>query len=74
MRICNQESRKFARRDNQIELLLGFSVSTLSDGNRLMIAGLVPDSEAAKQKRIKIGDWLKSINKIGKYPIQKTFK
>lgn len=27
-----------------------------------MVAGVVPDSEAAKHRNIKIGDWLKSIN------------
>ncbi|EEZ98662.1 protein inturned [Tribolium castaneum] len=46
------------------ESLLGISVGTLSDGNRVMVAGFPPDSEAKHEKNIKIGDWLKSVNNI----------
>ncbi|KAF5301487.1 hypothetical protein FQR65_LT08790 [Abscondita terminalis] len=60
----NQEKYAAGNKNALIESLLGIIVSTLSDGNRVMIAGFIPDSEAAKQKNIKIGDWLKSINNI----------
>ncbi|XP_060525407.1 protein inturned isoform X2 [Cylas formicarius] len=46
------------------ESLLGINVSTLSDGNRVMIAGFSFDSKAKNERNIKIGDWLKSINGI----------
>ncbi|CAG9826275.1 unnamed protein product [Diabrotica balteata] len=46
------------------ESLLGLIVSTLSDGNRVMIAGFSYDSKAKQERNIKIGDWLKSINNI----------
>ncbi|XP_023311186.1 protein inturned [Anoplophora glabripennis] len=46
------------------ESLLGLIVSTLSDGNRVMIAGFSYDSKAKHERNIKIGDWLKSINNI----------
>nr|CAI5822166.1 unnamed protein product [Callosobruchus analis] len=46
------------------ESLLGLIVSTLSDGNRVMIAGFSYDSKAKHERNIKIGDWLKSINDI----------
>lgn len=50
------------RRSNLVETILGLCVSTLSDGNRIMIAGFTQDSMAKTEKNIKIGDWLKSIN------------
>lgn len=46
------------------ESLLGLTVDTLSDGNRVMIAGFSYDSKAKHERNIKIGDWLKSINGI----------
>ncbi|XP_066263056.1 protein inturned [Euwallacea similis] len=46
------------------ESLLGLIVSTLSDGNRVMIAGFSYDSKAKHDRNIKIGDWLKTINNI----------
>lgn len=46
------------------ESLLGLIVDTLSDGNRVMIAGFSYDSKAKHERNIKIGDWLKSINGI----------
>lgn len=49
------------------ESLLGLIVSTLSDGNRVMIAGFSYDSKAKHERNIKIGDWLKSINNIPVY-------
>lgn len=52
------------RRTTLIESLLGITVSTLSDGCRIMVAGFTPDSEAKNDKNIKIGDWLKMINGI----------
>ncbi|KAK4883073.1 hypothetical protein RN001_006392 [Aquatica leii] len=60
----NQEKYSSGIKSVLIESLLGIIVSTLSDGNRVMIAGFIPESEAAKQKNIKIGDWLKSINNV----------
>lgn len=46
------------------ESLLGLTVDTLLDGNRVMIAGFSYDSKAKHERNIKIGDWLKSINGI----------
>lgn len=52
------------RRSNLIETALGICVSTLSDGNRIMVAGFTPDGAAKAERNIKIGDWLKSLNGI----------
>lgn len=52
------------RYTNFIETALGICVSTLSDGNRIMIAGFTQDGAAKSEKNIKIGDWLKSVNGI----------
>lgn len=60
----DQKNRKLGRRATLVESILGLAVSTLSDGCRIMVAGFIPDSEAAKQKNIKIGDWLKCVNDI----------
>lgn len=60
----DQENRKLGRRATLVETILGLTVGTLTDGRRVMIAGFIPDSEATKQKNIKIGDWLKSLNNI----------
>lgn len=50
------------RRATSIESALGICVGTLSDGNRIMIAGFTQDGAAKAEKNIKIGDWLKSVN------------
>lgn len=57
-----QENYFKDRRSNIVESVLGICVGTLSDGNRLMIAGFARDSTAKGEKSIKIGDWLRSIN------------
>ncbi|XP_077284275.1 inturned planar cell polarity protein [Arctopsyche grandis] len=53
---------RFGRRNNQVESLFGISVNTFEDGKRLMVSGILPDTQAANQKQIKIGDWLKQID------------
>lgn len=44
------------------EAYFGITPGTFSDKVRVMVAGFIPDGEAMKNKNIKIGDWLKSIN------------
>lgn len=56
--------KKLGRRSTLVETLLGVTVSSFTDGNRIMVSGFAPDSEASKEKNIKIGDWLKTINGI----------
>lgn len=47
-----------------IETMLGLTISPFSDGTRVMISGFTLNSEAKKEKSIKIGDWLKKINGV----------
>lgn len=54
---------KYGRRTSVAEALLGVSVCPFPDSSRIMIAGYMPNSEISQDKAIKIGDWLKSINK-----------
>lgn len=53
---------KFGRRASVCESILGVSVSPFPDGQRIMIAGYMPNSYLSQEKYIKIGDWLKAIN------------
>lgn len=62
IRVNHEGTYKLGRRGSIIESMLGLNIGTLSDGNRVMIAGFMPHSEAKNEKNIKIGDWLKSIN------------
>lgn len=57
-----QNRAKYGRRSTIVEALLGLNITTFSDGHRIMVAGFVPDGQAVKQRNIKIGDWLKSLN------------
>ncbi|XP_046985354.1 protein inturned isoform X1 [Schistocerca americana] len=50
------------RRATLSEMLLGLTTSKFGDGTRVMVAGFIPNGEAAKHCGIKIGDWLQSIN------------
>lgn len=54
--------QKLGRRAALIESLLGITISTFAEGNRIMVAGFIPDGEAIKHRNIKIGDWLKCVN------------
>lgn len=53
---------KFGRRASVCESILGVSVSPFPDGQRIMIAGYMPNSYLSQEKIIKVGDWLKAIN------------
>lgn len=53
---------KFGRRASVCESILGASVSPFPDGQRIMIAGYMPNSYLSQEKIIKVGDWLKAIN------------
>lgn len=57
-----QNRAKFGRRMTIVEALLGINIAPFSDGTRVMVAGFVPDRDAAKNSQIKIGDCVKSIN------------
>lgn len=53
---------KFGRRASVAEAILGLSICSFPDGNRIMIAGYMPNSHLSQDKFVKIGDWLKAIN------------
>lgn len=53
---------KFGRRASVCESILGVSISPFPDGQRIMIAGYMPNSYLSQEKIIKVGDWLKAIN------------
>lgn len=44
------------------EAYFGIIPGVFSDKTRIMVAGFIPDGEAMKNKNIKIGDWLRSVN------------
>lgn len=50
------------RRATLCEAYFGITAGVFSDKTRVMVAGFIPDGEAMKNKNIKIGDWLRSIN------------
>lgn len=54
---------RYGRRTSVAEALLGVSVCPFPDSSRIMIAGYMPNSEISQDKAIKVGDWLKAINK-----------
>ncbi|XP_015599831.1 protein inturned [Cephus cinctus] len=56
------KKHKLGRRATLCEAYLGITPSTFSDKVRVMVAGFISDGEAIRNKSIKIGDWLKSIN------------
>ncbi|XP_053978115.1 protein inturned isoform X1 [Hylaeus volcanicus] len=53
---------KLGRRATLCEAYFGITAGMFSDKTRVMVAGFIPDGEAMKNKNIKIGDWLRSIN------------
>ncbi|KAF7384454.1 hypothetical protein HZH68_014066 [Vespula germanica] len=57
-----EKRHKLGRRATLCEAYFGITPGTFSDKVRVMVAGFIPDGEAMKNKNIKIGDWLKSIN------------
>ncbi|XP_011298415.1 protein inturned [Fopius arisanus] len=57
-----EKRHKLGRRASLCEAFLGISPGDFSDKIRVMVAGFIPDGEAMKNKNIKIGDWLRSIN------------
>jgi len=59
----NPERRhKLGRRATLCEAYFGIIAGAFSDKVRVMVAGFIPDGEAMKNRNIKIGDWLRSIN------------
>lgn len=57
-----EKRHKLGRRATLCEAYLGITPGGFSDKIRVMVAGFIPDGEAMKNKNIKIGDWLRSIN------------
>uniref|UniRef100_A0A1B6CYB8 Protein inturned n=1 Tax=Clastoptera arizonana TaxID=38151 RepID=A0A1B6CYB8_9HEMI len=57
-----EDIHNLGRRATPCEALLGIVTSTFSDQSRIMIAGFIPNGQAAKHRNVKIGDWLRSIN------------
>ncbi|KAI4458438.1 protein inturned [Holotrichia oblita] len=62
--INRENSSKYGRRTTLSELLLGISLSSFPNSNRVMIAGFTTVNEQKNEKNIKIGDWLRSIDDI----------
>ncbi|XP_012278022.1 protein inturned isoform X2 [Orussus abietinus] len=60
--IDTDKRHKLGRRATLCEAYLGIIPGVFSDKVRVMVAGFIPDGEAIKNKSIKIGDWLRSIN------------
>lgn len=61
------ESRRhnLGRRATPIEIMLGIvpgNFSMAGDDDRIMVAGFIPDMPASLSKKMKIGDWLQSID------------
>lgn len=59
-----ETSSKFGRRATLFESLLGISISSFPNSNRIMIGGFTTVTEQKNEKTIKIGDWLKTIDNI----------
>ncbi|KYM97363.1 PREDICTED: protein inturned [Cyphomyrmex costatus] len=57
-----ERRHKLGRRATLCEAYFGITSSTFSDKVRVMVAGFIPDGEAMRNRNIKIGDWLRSIN------------
>lgn len=57
-----EKRHKLGRRATLCEAYFGITPGIFSDKIRIMVAGFIPDGEAMKNKNIKIGDWLRSIN------------
>ncbi|KAF7993028.1 hypothetical protein HCN44_005809 [Aphidius gifuensis] len=54
--------KKLGRRATLCEAYLGIIPGTFSDKIRVMVSGFIPNNDIIKNKNIKIGDWLKSID------------
>lgn len=57
-----ERRHKLGRRATLCEAFFGITPGVFLDKIRVMVAGFIPDGEAMKNKNIKIGDWLRSIN------------
>lgn len=57
-----ERRHKLGRRATLCEAYFGIIPGAFSDKVRVMVAGFIPDGEAMKNKSIKIGDWLRSVN------------
>ncbi|EZA55008.1 PDZ domain-containing protein [Ooceraea biroi] len=57
-----ERRHKLGRRATLCEAYFGIMPGTFSDKVRVMVAGFIPDGEAMRNRNIKIGDWLRSIN------------
>ncbi|XP_012537346.1 protein inturned isoform X2 [Monomorium pharaonis] len=57
-----ERRHKLGRRATLCEAYFGIIPGVFSDEIRVMVAGFIPDGEAMKNRNVKIGDWLRSIN------------
>ncbi|XP_024887243.1 protein inturned isoform X2 [Temnothorax curvispinosus] len=57
-----ERRHKLGRRATLCEAYFGITPGAFSDKVRVMVAGFIPDGEAMKNRNIKIGDWLRSVN------------
>lgn len=57
-----EKRHKLGRRATVVEAYLGIIPQINPVQSKITIAGFVPDGEALKNKEIKLGDWLLSIN------------
>jgi len=57
-----ERRHKLGRRATLCEAYFGIMPGIFSDKIRVMVAGFIPDGEAMRNRNIKIGDWLRSIN------------
>ncbi|XP_046747053.1 protein inturned [Diprion similis] len=62
VRVDPGKRHKLGRRASLCEAYLGIAPGAFSDNVRVMVAGFVPGGEAMKDKNIKIGDWLRSLD------------
>lgn len=62
MSVDPSKRHKLGRRATLCEAYLGITPGAFSDNIRFMVAGFVPGGEAIKNKNIKIGDWLRSVD------------
>lgn len=60
--VDSERRHKLGRRATLCEAYFGITPGVFSDKTRIMVMGFIPDGEAMKNKNIKIGDWLRSIN------------
>ncbi|KOX74168.1 Protein inturned [Melipona quadrifasciata] len=63
---------KLGRRATLCEAYFGIIPGVFSDKTRIMVAGFIPDGEAIKNKNIKIGDWLRKLQRVAGIDVTAT--